>query len=287
MSNAFDAMFASPEAVPADPVDAESIAQPEAVTEAAPEAPTDQPAPSSEQPRDEHGRFAPKVEGEAQAEAAPQSPPPPPSEVPTGALRAERQARQRAEQQAAELQRQLQQYQQPAPDLYETPEAYAEHMEQQAQAARDEGYNAGLERHLNLSLSLANKAHGEETVGAAVQWLKDQQTTNPGLISGFQSADHPFDFAVAQHRKATVMDSLASRLAENPALLDRFAELLANPAAPAPAPINPAPATQPQAVTPQPPPTPPRSIAGITSAAGAHHVANGPGSAYGGMFNKG
>ena len=294
MSNPLDGLFA-PDSEPrsADPVAAPEIEQ---AAEAAP-------GPSGPV-RDESGRFAPKesVQPESAApeiqptpapepviaapvaetpalEAAPPAPPtPPPGYVPQAALRAERARIKALQDQLAQLQAQ------PAPDPYEDFEGFVAHSEQAIEQARIHGVNQGVERFLALSqnMAAADPGIGQDAVEKAMAWAESAHLTTPGLQEGFRASDHPFKFLVEQHRRAEALE----RLSADPALVTKLLAL-ANGEVSAPTP-SPAPVIL-TAPAPQNAPfvAPPPSIASATSAAGARHVAQGPGEAFGGLFSKG
>lgn len=300
MSNPLDGIFSpEPEAVSADPVAAPEVEQTAEAT----------PAPSGPV-RDESGRFAPKEAVQPEATApeaqpvpapepviaapvaetpAPQPEPvvepdiaapatPPKGYVPHAALQAERRRVQALQAQLAK------QTATPAPDPFEDFEGYVEHSQRAVEEARLAGVNEGVERFLALSqnMALADPAIGEEAVQKAMTWAETAHLTTPGLQEGFRSSDHPFKFLVEQHRRAEALE----RLSADPALVTKLLAL-ANGELPAPTP-SPAPAIM-AAPAPQNAPfvAPPPSIASATSAAGARHVAQGPGEAFGGLFSKG
>lgn len=295
MSNPLDGIFSpEPEAVSADPVAAPEVEQTAEAT----------PAPSGPV-RDESGRFAPKeaVQPEAAApeaqlvpapepviaapvaetpapqpepEAAPNAPPK--GYVPSAAVQAKNREIQALKAQLAK------QTATPAPDPFEDFEGYVEHSQRAVEEARLAGVNEGVERFLALSqnMALADPAIGEEAVQKAMTWAETAHLTTPGLQEGFRSSDHPFKFLVEQHRRAEALE----RLSADPALVTKLLAL-ANGEVSAPTP-SPAPAIM-AAPAPQNAPfvAPPPSIASATSAAGARHVAQGPGEAFGGLFSKG
>jgi hypothetical protein len=155
--------------------------------ETGPEKPEAEPKPEGEQPRDEHGRFAPKdKEAEAETPAGEKSPlkdalsslgekSPPEDAIPSWRLREETQRRREAEERLAAREAQLQHYlqqiqrQQPPPklpDLIEQPEAYAQALREQIrqefvqEVSQREAQRE--QREIARSLHRADKSYGEE-----------------------------------------------------------------------------------------------------------------------------
>jgi len=156
-------------------------------------------APDAQQPRDEAGRFAPKVEAAPQPrpeappapEATPQNASPPPQDpdanrhVPLRELKSERTKRQEAEARMKQYEAEAQalrdvltrqaQYQQPAqqspqeaalPDPFADPEGYRAAVIEQARLEQ---------RHhiANFSEAQARTAHGDQLVMEATKWAAD------------------------------------------------------------------------------------------------------------------
>ena len=160
-----------------------------------------EPAPESEpsQPRDEHGRFAPKGEDESG------SPPPVKEEPPLdhAAIVAERRRRQEAEQRAQALEAQLQSLQQPQeppPSIWEDDQAALSHHRQSAvaEAVQQATFNARLD----MSEMMVRQANPDfEDVKADFLALAQQ---NPTLVQQALADPHPWNkaYQIAKNHKA-------------------------------------------------------------------------------------
>lgn len=185
-----------------------------------------------EQPRDEHGRFAPKAQAEEQVEPVTQEQPvteQPVTERPDEAhvppwrlreLREERDAlRQQLEQTRSEMQRQFAELRasQPKPeptqkpDLYENPDGFVEHgVRQHVDPVRSE---IGQLREF-YSRKEAIREHGQDKVQAAYDALgKGMQSRDPDAIATYQramSSMDPYGDIVTWHQQKTVYSQIGS-----------------------------------------------------------------------------
>lgn len=181
------------------------------------------------QQRDEHGRFAPKVEAEAapvvQAQVE-QQVDADPGKVPQQALHAsrekEREARQEAEtlrNQIAEMRGQIQLLSQrgqaPTPkpeapkpvDFWESPDGYIANaltpVQQQLQDQNE-----------RFSKMMAMQTHGKETVDTAFNAFVQAAQANPGAYAAeYQSmmkSDHPYDALVAWHKRQETLRTVGN-----------------------------------------------------------------------------
>ncbi|WP_027039112.1 hypothetical protein [Mesorhizobium ciceri] len=186
--------------------------------------------PSAETKRDEHGRFAPKVEAEtAPVEQAPveQQAETEAGKVPQQALHAsrekEREARQEAEtlrNQIAEMRGQIQLLSQrgqapapkaaepvKAPDFWEGPDEYIANaltpVQQQLQQQREV-----------FSKMMATQAHGKETVDGAFKAFVEAAQANPGQYAAeYQSmmkSEHPYDALVSWHKQQQTLTTVGN-----------------------------------------------------------------------------
>lgn len=178
---------------------AEPAPQPEPQAEAAP---AQEPAQET-QPRDEHGRFAPKGDSEPQAQdAAAEGAPPAPKEdegptVPRKALQDERSKRQTLEQQLQQLQQQVTELQQPKepppppPSIFDDEQGWQDHFKGDVigQAVQQASFNARLD----MSEMMVRQAHPdfEEKKAAFIEAMK----STPGLQQRALSDPHPWNYA--------------------------------------------------------------------------------------------
>lgn len=200
-------------------------------------------------PRDDAGRFAPKAKDEpAKPAAPPAAEPEAPQHVPVTALQEERRKRQELERQAAEFQRQLAALQakpaeQPkAPELYENPDAWREHLERQVEE------RLSNER-LNMSEMMARQAHGSEVIDKAFASFGELVRQNPAIHQQVMSQPHPWDAMVKLVQKVEALNQIGDPMTfaerKEKELRDKIrAELEAEYAAkaPPPAPVAPPPA---------------------------------------------
>ena len=235
---------------------------PAPVIEAAPE-PT--PEPTEGPARGPDGKFAPKTEAatEPQAEqpaapeapAAPQPQQPPPGFVPLAALQEARQQLQAARQAPPP----------PAPDLYEDPEGYQAHVEQ--------------ERHrvnLEWSQRWAAEKHGAELTATVMEWAKTRADQDPAFNQRALQNPDPVGFAMQEYQR-----DQALALFSKPETVQAFLAWQSQTQTP----------QQPQAITapaPIPPqqPTPPRSLASAPAAGGIKpgEIPVGPSVAFDSVF---
>lgn len=186
------------------------------------------------QPRDEHGKFAPKADvttpasaDQPQAEVPDEEPES--GHVPQKALHEERKKRQGAEQENTDLRRQMQEMQgqirlltertmQPAtpaqpkeeakpPVFWENPDAYIEHKLSSA-TQQTQG------QFLQTSELLAIEKHGEAAVTEAGQAMyKLAEARDPGAAAEYQrimASRHPYGELVAWHQRHKAMQEIGS-----------------------------------------------------------------------------
>ena len=235
---------------------------PAPVIEAAPE-PT--PEPTEGPARGPDGKFAPRTEAapEPQAEqpaapeapAAPQPQQPPPGFVPLAALQEARQQLQAARQAPPP----------PAPDLYEDPEGYQAHVEQ--------------ERHrvnLEWSQRWAAEKHGAELTATVMEWAKTRADQDPAFNQRALQNPDPVGFAMQEYQR-----DQALALFSKPETVQAFLAWQSQTQTPqqpvtitAPAPI------------PHQQPTPPRSLASAPAAGGIKpgEIPVGPSVAFDSVF---
>lgn len=186
------------------------------------EAPAQEAQPEPEkagQPRDEHGRFAPKAEApEAPAaEAAEPQPakaqdaPAPADVIPPWRLREEAEARRSAENRVQQLQAKLQQLERPPEpiDPYADPEKFRDHGVRQA---IDPLFRQLQDQREYFSRRLAISTHGQETVQEAYKWLEQaaqagDPKAGPLLARVMQSPD-PFEDVVAAYKQERAMKTI-------------------------------------------------------------------------------
>lgn len=205
----------------------ESAISDEPVTEAAAETPAEE---ATEQPRDEHGRFAPKAEQpEAQTETqqtqTEQAAPPQTQDatVPSWRLREEREAREAAERRFNEAQsnwqRQFQELQtrlpkqEPAtpPDIFENPNEFVgQNVRQHVDPIKSE---IGQLREF-YSRRDAEREFGSEKVNAAYDALaQGMAKRDPEAFATYQramSSMHPFGDIVQWHQQRTVFGQIGA-----------------------------------------------------------------------------
>lgn len=204
-----------------EPVEFTQEAEPEPVAE-----PVAEPTPVVEQP--------------------PQEARPEPQHVPLTAMLDERDKRKALEAELAQYRAQQAQQQQPAaPDMFEDPDGYRTHQEQQVQAAL-------YQSNLQWSQRIASIQHGEETTQQATNWGIERCNTDPYFNAKVRASADPIGFVVSEWKR----EQIASEVTP-----DDFEQFKAWKAAQA----------QVQAQTPQtivPRATPPRSLASAPSAGG-------------------
>ncbi len=252
------------EAQASEPVDAPAIVD---VPEPAPEGPA----------RDDQGRFAAPPEPESAPEpvapaaepvAATPEPTAPPGYVPLAGLLEERDRRQAAEAEAARY-RAAQTPLQPQtiPDPYEDPEGYAAFHSQSVQSAIQA-------QNLHWSRQIAEVRHTPEAVAQAHEWGVAKCDSDPFFNQRVMASQDPYGLVMEEWKR----DQLLTKF--QPSDYDQFiAWKAAQGQAQGQVPITAA------AVSAAPPvtaPTPPRSLASASSAAGK--APPDPGSAYDGIF---
>lgn len=221
----------------------------------------------NEQPRDEHGRFAPKVEKTeeaapvVQAQVAEQSKPEPDAMVPSWRLRevreeAERRAKEDREKLESDFQARLRQFQtqaqpqqpqQPPPNLFEAPdERLAFERQQFSQQMQSQRFE--------FSEMLARQTIGDQKVEQAVKWLEGN--LNPALQARIVNSRHPWGEVVKAHEESRVLAEigpdpaayrarLEEQLLNDPAFMQKVGEKLRSQSqTPQPNGQRPAPVTQ-------------------------------------------
>lgn len=183
----------------------------------------------SGQPRDEHGRFAPKVEAEQpeqepEAEAQPEQEQPEQVDrrVPLAELQSERKKRQELEalvaqqqqlyaQQMQALQRVPQQQpQQPqeVPDIFDDPDAYLNQtvltpLQQQMMQQQHHFENARLD----MSEDRARERFGDDVVDKATQAAQQM-----GILGSFAQGRHPYGDLVSWYQQANTLQEVGGDL---------------------------------------------------------------------------
>lgn len=192
----------------------------EEVAEAAPE--VAEPEATEAQPRDEHGRFAPKGEKqpEAQAEPVPAAAPPAAEEsqtVPRTALQDERRKRQELERQLQEISQRLTQQPvqpQPIPDQWDDPEGFARHLAREAAAQAREEALAELRRERVIHSAEAAKQRHPDYI-EKVDTFNELAAQNPALIATMMQQPDPAEYAyniAKQHEELNRYGSLDAML---------------------------------------------------------------------------
>jgi hypothetical protein len=212
---------------------------PATVTEAVEPAPQEQPAEQEGQPRDEHGRFAPKAqEPEAPAPALSPPEPQPDHRIPLTELLNEREKRQKFERELEEtrrqneaLQAQWQQFQaqqqrqqQPppeAPDIFENPQAYTSHIQQTLEQRTRE-----LE--LNFSLRLAKMSYKDEFDEAYQAVMQRGAMGDKATVAALVNSSDPGEAIVSWHRQQKIYQQTGGDLEGY--FAKRQEELLKDPA---------------------------------------------------------
>ena len=155
-------------------------AQPEVVTQPEPEASTPEAAAEPE----------PQVEKE-------------PKHVPLGTFLDMRDKLRDAERRAAELEARNRP-QPEAPDPYDDPAAYGQHLEEKVQTQV-------TNLKFQMSDQMARQAHGAETVDKAAEWATERAKTDPAFAMSYMREPHPIDWIVRQHKR----DGLLSDIGDN------------------------------------------------------------------------
>ena len=177
------------------------------------ETPEETDAEKAQRERDEKGRFKAKEEKVT----------PPPGFVPVAALQELREEIRALKAPAPQPEAEAS----PVPDIFEDPEGYSTHLQNQIG-------QIALDTRLNLSEELVRQSAGDEAVNAAQEWGKQQLTTNPAFAQAFYSNRNPYAFLVEQHKKATVY----AKLGDDPSEIEAYlAWKQAKDAPPAPAPV--------------------------------------------------
>lgn len=206
-------------------------------------------------------------EAPAKAEAEPEKPvkPEPVIEhVPIKAMLDERDRYREEKQRREQLERELaalrQKEPEKAPDVFEDPEGYRRHIEQQ------NAYQVARLR-FEMSEEMALGRHGADVVAQAKEWALQKAKSEPWFEQRILSSRNPYEFIVAEYKRETRFGKV------DDSEWDQFQKWKE-----AQAQISPAPEATSK------PPTPPKSIANAPSAGGVAAVAIGPGRAFDEMF---
>lgn len=159
------------------------------------------------QPRDEHGRFAPKGDDEpeqAQPEPVESVPPTQEERVPFAALKDERSKRQQLEQRLAEYeqyfaQAQQQQVQpQPEPDMFADPDGFKAHLANQLRQELMQELQPQLQQAQTMSRAEVSEMMARQRwqdYDAKIEVFKEALTANPFLRTQLMQAPDPATFA--------------------------------------------------------------------------------------------
>lgn len=203
----------------------------------APEPVREEPAPApeqpQEQPRDEHGRFAPKTEAKVEPEvpAQPEQPPQPQQptdddksgQVPSWRLREVREAREAAErraeqeaqqryalqQQLQQMQRQMETLQKPKQEpvnFYDNPDGA---LDQRLQPVEERMSQFESRMRYNMSRVMAIATHGAglvaETEQAVEKATRENHPDVPMLVAQLRASDDPVGVAVQWHKRSKLL----------------------------------------------------------------------------------
>lgn len=154
-----------------------------------------------------------------------------------------------------------------APDVFEDPEGFREHLTRE--------FDQRLySQTLAISHRFAVQQHGKESVEAALEWGQARCAQDPHFNAQVFASPDPVGFAVEHYQR----DQIASQVTP-----DEFQQFQAWKAAQGQLQAQPSQAAP--AVTPESP-APPVSIASAPSAGGAQHKATGPGVAFDEIFRR-
>lgn len=215
-------------------------------TDATPETPAvtaepePQPQPEAGQPRDEHGRFAPKAEEtppEQVAQPEPEQPTPQPA-IPPARLREEADARRAAEARASALERQMSELlarlptppapqPKPKPDFFENPDEATAHIVQEAVSPQ---ITALRQQVMQIGRMAADALHGADKVAAADKAFSDAYEAgqlDPAEYAKVMRSANIYDAAVRWHKQQSVRQRIGDDL--DGFLAKREEELLNDP----------------------------------------------------------
>ena len=82
----------------------------------------------------------------------------------------------------------------PIPDMFEDPQAYTAHIQNQIAQVT-------LNERLNTSEELVRQSAGDETVNAAQEWGKQMLSSNPMFAQAFYQQRNPYGFLVAEYQR--------------------------------------------------------------------------------------
>lgn len=185
---------------------------------------TPEPETPQERPRDEHGRFAPKAQEEAQQPAPVLEKPEPKTEgIPSWRLKEEAEARRAADDRANRLERELEQLRQqakqprqaepeepakPPPEPWDP--GYTEYVQKQAAAAAQERYQNAV---LAMAEETAYVRHTQEVVEAAKKAFNqaiDSGTLDQADYARVKNAPNPYSAAVEWHKRQQVFSTVGN-----------------------------------------------------------------------------
>lgn len=184
---------------------------------------TPEPEIPQERPRDEHGRFAPKAQEEAQQPAPVLEKPEPKTEgIPSWRLKEEAEARRAADERAnrleremAELRQQVTQQsskkaepEQPAPEPWDP--GYTEYVQNQAAAAVQSRYEAAIQA---MAKETAYARHTEEVVSAAEKAFveaNNSRTLDQADFHRVMNAPNRYSAVVEWHKRQQVFSTVGN-----------------------------------------------------------------------------
>lgn len=184
---------------------------------------TPEPETPQERPRDEHGRFAPKAQEEAQQPAPVLEKPEPKTEgIPSWRLKEEAEARRAADERAnrleremAELRQQVTQQsskkaepEQPAPEPWDP--GYTEYVQNQAAAAVQSRYEAAIQA---MAKETAYARHTEEVVTAAEKAFveaNNSRTLDQADFHRVMNAPNRYSAVVEWHKRQQVFSTVGN-----------------------------------------------------------------------------
>lgn len=184
---------------------------------------TPEPEIPQERPRDEHGRFAPKAQEEAQQPAPVLEKPEPKTEgIPSWRLKEEAEARRAADERAnrleremAELRQQVTQQsskkaepEQPAPEPWDP--GYTEYVQNQAAAAVQSRYEAAIQA---MAKETAYARHTEEVVTAAEKAFveaNNSRTLDQADFHRVMNAPNRYSAVVEWHKRQQVFSTVGN-----------------------------------------------------------------------------
>jgi hypothetical protein len=193
MENLDEFLAGKPEAAEAVTPEVEAAPVVEAVETAEPEGET-----KAERPRGPDGKFAKKDE---------------PVMVPLQALHETRDELKALKAELEQLRQPKPQAPDVAPDIFENPDGFTGHIQNQIAQAT-------LNTTLNLSEEITRQSAGSEVVDQAQEWGKQAFASNPALYQQMIQQRNPYGFLVEQYKKAQIVSQLDS----DPSQIQAFLE---------------------------------------------------------------